>query len=967
MKKKLKSVLIWFLIFTFNLSLGSFREVFADNNDAVLATAITLSKNEDKLLVNQTDTLTAVVTPDNASNKGVTWSSSDTNTAAVDQNGKITALKVGTVTITAATQDGSNLSSSCTVSITRLANSIVLNKMVDKLPVGQTDLLTALVRPLDSAVKDVTWTTSDPSVVSVDDKGNIKALKLGMAVVTAAVNDGRNLHASCNVYVTNLLSKRKKADLVVTLDNSMNIDKTTFKDKLNKYIESKLKGSNIDYTIQSIQGYKSKKVLIIQDQPAWESGTKVYDDIKQEGYTSDVITANQISSTELTQYSHIYIPSDQAQSFYDELNQNYSKLEAWTKGGGILIFNAADEGHHSGQWQGSFLGLTHTPSDFQPTITIVKQDPILTANLKTTITGNYAAHSQFTSYPSNSIIFAVGNKNLPTILEYRYGDGLVFAQTTTAEFYATNSGDLSPYLDNEIKYTIQKTLGRSFSDILKKPTWRENSEKFVINLGDTLANDVKENSMAQTLAELESNKAYVTLIGNNNNKDTLNSFINKNDGRGMFIDNSDLDGALSKAGDYIMTVLNKEEQNSNMFLTDDYINYNESSSEDVSWSYTQDCKHLNYDNDFVNCSKTGDIALDNDLGISDFANGQWVNNEINEFKKPGKYTIAYKFKDNAIVNETVNVNRKPTPIFTAYTAQDAVSGKYDVVIKDEDKSYDIDHENSDGDRKGIVNSKFQWKEVTQGVNDTWHDGKLPSGQDSNKDFIVKLEVQDLEGQWSNPLVKYITTRNSNVAPHAQFTESAEEMPVDQLNNDASVGMDAIFTDESYDANGDSIREHWIVTDNNGNTIYDSTSMPKASVFVGKPLGTYNVTLTCDDGPTPKVGAMLTSDSYTLQLKLVPINHKPVAKFEVDNTSKVPADIKITEDSTDPDGDKITEKDWTVTDDKGKVVLQTENKLPDLSNLNGSYTITLKVKDSPVGLPELWSDPLSKTIIVEGAK
>lgn len=164
-----------------------------------------------------------------------------------------------------------------------------------------------------------------------------------------------------------------------------------------------------------------------------------------------------------------------------------------------------------------------------------------------------------------------------------------------------------------------------------------------------------------------------------------------------------------------------------------------------------------------------------------------------------------------------------------------------------------------------------------------------------------------------------------------------------------------------------IEEKWTVTDSNGNIIYSGSTTPTASVFYGKPLGTYTISLVCDDGPTPKVGVQLTSEPYTLQLTLVPINHMPVAHFEVDNISKEPENIKVTEDSTDPDGDPIADRIWNITDSSGNVVEQSENKLPDLSTLDGTYTLTLKVEDNPKVPPELWSKPYSEQIIVESLK
>ena len=77
--------------------------------------SIRLPKSVQTVEVGRTLTLEAEVTPDNAKNKTLTWTSSDTKVATVDENGNVTALRSGTVTITAHTRDGSNLSAECKV------------------------------------------------------------------------------------------------------------------------------------------------------------------------------------------------------------------------------------------------------------------------------------------------------------------------------------------------------------------------------------------------------------------------------------------------------------------------------------------------------------------------------------------------------------------------------------------------------------------------------------------------------------------------------------------------------------------------------------------------------------------------------------------------------------------------------------------------------------------------------------
>ncbi|OBR91261.1 bacterial Ig-like domain (group 2) [Clostridium ragsdalei P11] len=80
--------------------------------------SIALDKMEANLTEGDILQLTAVVTPENASNTKVDWSSSDSTVAAVDENGKVTALKAGTVTITAVSEDNKDAKAQCTITVT---------------------------------------------------------------------------------------------------------------------------------------------------------------------------------------------------------------------------------------------------------------------------------------------------------------------------------------------------------------------------------------------------------------------------------------------------------------------------------------------------------------------------------------------------------------------------------------------------------------------------------------------------------------------------------------------------------------------------------------------------------------------------------------------------------------------------------------------------------------------------------
>ena len=144
-------------------------------------TSVTLDKTTASLKAGETVTLTTTVNPSDATDKTVTWSTSDQTIATVS-NGVVTAKKVGTATITAKAGD-----KTATCQITVLATevtSVTLDRTTASLKAGETVTLTATVNPSDATDKTVTWTTSDQSVATVSN-GVVTAKKVGTATITA--------------------------------------------------------------------------------------------------------------------------------------------------------------------------------------------------------------------------------------------------------------------------------------------------------------------------------------------------------------------------------------------------------------------------------------------------------------------------------------------------------------------------------------------------------------------------------------------------------------------------------------------------------------------------------------------------------------------------------------------------------------------------------------------------------------
>ncbi|MEE0931354.1 MAG: Ig-like domain-containing protein, partial [Acutalibacteraceae bacterium] len=162
-------------------------------------TSVSLTKSELDLVVGSYEQLTPQLQPENAY-ATYKWTSSNTNIALVDSNGKVTARGVGTATITAVTDNGKT--TTCKVNVTAVPTSIKFNEISsnEALPMrkDETFQLTTTVKPTN-ATTSYKWESNNPDVVSVDENGLLTAKELGSATITVTTDN--NLQASCEVVV----------------------------------------------------------------------------------------------------------------------------------------------------------------------------------------------------------------------------------------------------------------------------------------------------------------------------------------------------------------------------------------------------------------------------------------------------------------------------------------------------------------------------------------------------------------------------------------------------------------------------------------------------------------------------------------------------------------------------------------------------------------------------------------------
>ena len=166
------------------------------NPAEVPATGISLNKSSITLEVGGTTTLTATVTPNNATNKSVTWSSSNTSVAKVNSYGTVTGIANGTATITAKTVAG-NYTATCQVTvqnilvesiIVKLDGQVVNETSVTLMPY-ETRSFSVEVSPSNAGNKEVRYLTTENTVVVIDND-MITAGRAGTVLITVEAKDG---------------------------------------------------------------------------------------------------------------------------------------------------------------------------------------------------------------------------------------------------------------------------------------------------------------------------------------------------------------------------------------------------------------------------------------------------------------------------------------------------------------------------------------------------------------------------------------------------------------------------------------------------------------------------------------------------------------------------------------------------------------------------------------------------------
>ncbi len=166
-------------------------------------TNIAISGNSTELEVGEEETLTCTLTPAETTDTDVEWKSSNTDVATIDQDGKVTAIKVGETTISVTSKNDSNQTASYILKViakTIKVSSVTLSEdQVIQYSNGATATITATVKEDNADNKSLDWESSDNTIATVDDNGTVTALKAGEVTIAATAADGSGKSDECKI------------------------------------------------------------------------------------------------------------------------------------------------------------------------------------------------------------------------------------------------------------------------------------------------------------------------------------------------------------------------------------------------------------------------------------------------------------------------------------------------------------------------------------------------------------------------------------------------------------------------------------------------------------------------------------------------------------------------------------------------------------------------------------------------
>lgn len=242
------------------LTLLLFTSCNKNNGTSIIAVdAVSIDPVAITMEESQTVLLKAIISPTDAQNNEVAWTSADPSIASVDDNGTVTALRSGQTTITVKTKDG-NKTAACDITVVEALISVtgitIEPATRSSLP-NASFTITATVLPANASNLSVTWTSSNTSVAEVYEDGTVTAIAVGESTITATTVDGG--HTATCVVTVSAQASRPKLPIEYIAEFNVNTDGDGFatshdNDQSGYFTWSEAKDL-FDGSVPALQGY----------------------------------------------------------------------------------------------------------------------------------------------------------------------------------------------------------------------------------------------------------------------------------------------------------------------------------------------------------------------------------------------------------------------------------------------------------------------------------------------------------------------------------------------------------------------------------------------------------------------------------------------------------------------------------------------------------------------------------------
>lgn len=230
----------------------------------VLVESVSVNPSSGVINVGETLQLTATVSPSNATNQNIRWDSLNGDILSVNSNGLVTGISEGSGWIRAMSQDGSSKFKDVRMTINPGSSNVSVSGVnispkTLNLNVGNSGQLNHTITPSNATNQNITYSSSNDGIATVDNNGLVNAISQGSCVTTATTQDG-NQTDTCNVTVSNVTSTNTPPNIGSVLVNNENYDGTytltyNVTDKENDNISHELKIGSDNY--KSINPIKS--------------------------------------------------------------------------------------------------------------------------------------------------------------------------------------------------------------------------------------------------------------------------------------------------------------------------------------------------------------------------------------------------------------------------------------------------------------------------------------------------------------------------------------------------------------------------------------------------------------------------------------------------------------------------------------------------------------------------------------